>query len=53
LVGNTSYVLAVKRLDVLLVVLFSGLFLGERHLLKRFTGSVIAVIGVVIIYLVS
>lgn len=53
LVGNTSYVLAVKRLDVLLVVLFSGLFLGERHLLKRFTGSLIAVAGVVIIYLVS
>jgi uncharacterized membrane protein len=51
--GNTSYVLAVKRLDVLLVVLFSGLVMKEKHVLKRFTGSLIALAGVVIIYFVS
>lgn len=47
---NPSYVSAVKRLDVLLTVLFAGLFLQERHILKRFRGSVVAIVGVAIIY---
>lgn len=47
---NPSYVLSVKRLDVLITILFSGIFLHERHLLKRFKGSAIALIGVLIIY---
>lgn len=46
-----SYALAVKRLDVLFTVLFAGLFLHERHIMKRFAGSAIAATGVVIIYL--
>lgn len=48
---DPSYVLSVKRLDVLITVLFSGLFLHERHILKRFKGSAIALVGVLIIYL--
>ena len=48
--ANPSYVLAVKRLDVLFTILFSGLFLHERHILKRFKGSVIALVGVAIIF---
>lgn len=48
---NPSYVLAVKRLDVLLTIIFSGLFLHEKHIFKRFKGSAIALAGVVIIYL--
>jgi drug/metabolite transporter (DMT)-like permease len=51
--GNTSYVLAVKRLDVILVVLYSGFVMKEKHVLKRFMGSLIAVAGVAIIYFVS
>ena len=50
---DPSYVLSVKRLDVLMTVLFSGLFLHERHIMKRFKGSVIALIGVVIIVLMG
>jgi drug/metabolite transporter (DMT)-like permease len=53
LLGNTSYVLAARRLDVLLVVLYSGVVMKEKHLLKRLTGSAIALAGVVIIYFVS
>ena len=48
---NPSYVLAVKRLDVLLTIIFSGLFLHEKHIFKRFKGSAVALVGVVIIYL--
>lgn len=48
---NPSYVLSVRRLDVLFTVVFAGLFLHEKHILKRFKGAIIAVIGVAIIYL--
>ena len=48
---NPSYVLTVKRLDVLFTILFAGLFLHEKHILKRFEGSLIALVGVAIIYL--
>lgn len=51
LVANPSYVLAVKRVDVLITILFAGFFLREKHILKRFEGSVIALIGIVIIYI--
>lgn len=50
---DPSYVLAVKRLDVLLTILLAGLFLKEKHILRRFKGSVIAVIGVMIIFLAA
>lgn len=53
LLGNTSYVLAVKRLDVLLVILYSGFVIKEKHLFKRFLGSLIAMAGVITIYLIS
>ena len=46
---DPSYVMSVKRMDVLMTVLLAGLFLHEKHILQRFRGSVIAVIGVVII----
>lgn len=49
--ANPSYVLSVKRLDVLFTVVFAGVFLHEKHILKRFKGAIIAVIGVVIICL--
>ena len=48
---NPSYVLTVKRLDVLFTILFAGLFLHEKHILKRFEGSLIALLGVAVIYL--
>lgn len=50
---DPSYVLSVKRLDVVLTVIFSGLFLHERHILKRIKGSAIAFVGVVIIFLLG
>ena len=53
LVSNPSYVLAVKRLDVLMTILFAGLFLREKHILKRFKGAVIAAIGVALIVIFS
>lgn len=48
---DPSYVMTVKRLDVLFTVVLAGLFLGEKHILKRFQGSVLALVGVAIIYL--
>jgi len=51
-ITSSSYVLAVKRLDTLIVILFAGIFLHERHILRRFKGSAIALLGVVVIYLV-
>lgn len=47
---DPSYVIAVKRLDVLFTVLFAGFFLHEKHILRRFQGSVLALLGVIIIY---
>lgn len=47
---DPSYALSVKRLDVLLTVLLAGVFLHERHIFKRFKGSVVALAGVVIIF---
>jgi uncharacterized membrane protein len=49
LVSNPSYVLAVKRLDVLVTILMAGLFLREKHILKRFEGSLVAIAGVALI----
>lgn len=51
--ADVSYVLTVKRMDVLMTVLLAGLFLGERHILRRFKGSLIAVAGVAIIFLAT
>lgn len=48
--ADVSYVLAVKRLDVLMTVLLAGLFLKEKHIMRRFKGSAIAIIGLVIVY---
>lgn len=50
---DPSYVLSVKRLDVLMTVIFSGLFLHEKHILKRIKGSAVALVGVVIIFLLG
>lgn len=47
---STSYVLAVKRLDVILVVLYAGIFMRENHLLKRLAGAVVALAGVLLVY---
>lgn len=49
--ADQNYVMAVKRMDVLFTVLLAGLFLHEKHILRRFRGSALAVIGVVIIVL--
>jgi drug/metabolite transporter (DMT)-like permease len=51
LVPNPSYVIAVKRTDVLITVLLAGLLLGEKHILKRFRGSLVALAGIVVIVL--
>lgn len=50
---DPGYVLSVKRLDVLMTVLLAGLFLKEKHILRRFKGSVLAVAGVIIIVLAA
>lgn len=49
--ADPSYVMAVKRMDVLMTVLLAGFFLHEKHILRRFKGSVVAVFGVIIILL--
>lgn len=49
--ANPTYVQTVKRLDVLITIPFAGYFLHERHLLKRFQGALVALVGVAIIYL--
>lgn len=48
---SSSYMFAVKRLDTLIIILFAGLLLHEKHILRRFKGSTVALIGVAIIYL--
>jgi drug/metabolite transporter (DMT)-like permease len=50
---DASYVLSVKRLDVLITVVLAGLFLKEKHIMKRFQGSAIAVLGVILIYIAT
>ncbi len=49
--ADPNYVMAVKRLDVLMTVLLAGLFLHEKHILRRFKGSALAIVGVVVILL--
>lgn len=49
--ADPNYVMAVKRMDVLMTVLLAGLFLHEKHILRRFKGSALAVVGVVVILL--
>lgn len=51
LLGNTSYVLAVKGLSILIVIPVAAKFLHEKHAMRRFEGSVIAVAGVAVIYI--
>jgi drug/metabolite transporter (DMT)-like permease len=48
---DPSYLMTVKRLDVLFTVILAGVFLGEKHIFKRLQGSAVALIGVAIIYL--
>jgi drug/metabolite transporter (DMT)-like permease len=50
---DPSYVLSVKRLDVLVTVLLAGLFLKERHILRRFKGSLLAVVGAVLLLIAA
>ncbi len=46
---NPSYVLAIKRLETLIVVVIAYYFLHEKHFGKRFTGSILAVLGCIVI----
>lgn len=50
---DPTYVLSVKRLDVLMAIVLAGVFLKETHILRRFKGAVIAIAGVVIIFLAA
>lgn len=52
-VENPSYVLAVKRLDTLIVIVLAYFLLHERHIMKRFIGSLIAVAGVAVLMFAS
>jgi len=47
--ANPTYVMSVKRLDVLMTVLMASVFLHEKHILRRIKGSLVAIIGIVII----
>ena len=49
--ASSSYVFAVKRLDTLIVIFFAGAVLHEKHILRRFKGSAVALLGVIVIYL--
>jgi len=50
LLDNSSYVLAVKGLAILIVIPLAAKFLHEKHAMRRFPGAVIAVVGVAVIY---
>lgn len=50
---DPSYALSVKRLDVLITILLAGVFLKEKHILQRFKGSILALVGVVIIVIAN
>lgn len=43
------YVGALRRTQVLWVVIFSGMFLGEKHTFTRFVGSLILIAGTILI----
>jgi len=43
------YVLTVKRIDVLFTILIAHFLFREKHVLRRFEGSLIALVGIVII----
>jgi uncharacterized membrane protein len=44
-----SYMISVKRLSLLLSVLFGGLFFHEEHIKERLSGSLLMLVGVVLI----
>ena len=50
---DPSYALSVKRLDVLITILLAGVFLREKHILRRFKGSLVALAGVALIVLAN
>ena len=43
------YVIAVKRIDILFTIILAHFLLKEKHVMKRFEGSTIALVGVIII----
>lgn len=51
LAGLVFYVIAIKRISVLLGVFWGWLFFHEQHLRKKLLGAAIAVIGVAVILL--
>ena len=53
LLGNTSYVLSVKGLSILIVIPIAAKLLHEKHAMRRFAGAAIAVSGVAIIYILG
>lgn len=53
MVGYVSYVLAVKRLDVLLSVLAASYLYKEKGRLRRLSGAAVMLAGVAVIQLVA
>lgn len=53
LLGESSYVLAVKGLSILIVIPIAAKYLHEKHALRRFEGAALAVAGVAVIYIFS
>jgi drug/metabolite transporter (DMT)-like permease len=51
LIANTSYVLAVKRLDSVLVVLYAAFFLKEHNIRRRLVGTLVAFIGIIFLFI--
>jgi drug/metabolite transporter (DMT)-like permease len=47
--ADPNYVIAVKRMDVLMTVMLAGFLLHEKNILRRFKGSLVAVAGVLVI----
>jgi drug/metabolite transporter (DMT)-like permease len=50
---DPAYVVAVKRVDILFTILLAHFLYKEKHVLRRFEGSLVAVAGVVLICLTA
>lgn len=47
--ADPAYVMSVKRLDIVFTILLAHFIFKEKHVMRRFEGSAIALIGVIII----
>ena len=48
-IGNVTYVMSIKRLSTVFTVLIAIFIIKERHALRRLRGTIIMVIGAILI----